>query len=137
MLFLKAERDGKMIFPNNYFRAVELFQTKRSDLIGWKEFIQLIREVPYLSFPAFRLQKSLRVYTLGESVWDKVENRLLNRKETVEQKNSEIKVQNDELKQKVWGMQMAVEDYDFDVARPSLREFSKREKKKASSVVSV
>lgn len=33
MLFLKAEQDGIKIFPNNYLKSVELFETERSDKI--------------------------------------------------------------------------------------------------------
>lgn len=94
MFFLKRQFNGKMIFPNNYLKSIELFETDRSDKIDWRntylvEFIRLAREVPYIVFPAFRLQESLRFYTLGTSAWKKISQRLVSRKKN-QAKQAEI-----------------------------------------------
>jgi hypothetical protein len=79
MFFMRASFEGAPIFPNNYLKSVENFITIRSDRIDWDEFVRLTKEVPYLIYPAFRLQKSLRHYTLGRGRWKKIRHRLLNK----------------------------------------------------------
>jgi Ca2+-binding EF-hand superfamily protein len=105
MRFLRTEHDGKLIFPNNYMRAVELFETQRADKIDWIEFLRLVREVPYLSFPAFRLQQALRLYTLGEFTWRKINKRLINRKSMQELREKEQEAHRQSVQEKIWKLQ--------------------------------
>lgn len=110
MLFLRAERDGKMIFPDNYIKAIELFETKRSDEINWseiysEEFVRLVKEVPYLSFPAFRLQETLRLYTLGNRTWDAVERRLRRRLQEAQTQKEEKEKREATLQEQIWKFQ--------------------------------
>lgn len=91
LLFLKADWEGKQIFPPNYMKAVELYETKDDYLIDFgalysDEFVRLVQQVPYLSFPAFRLQKSLRNYTLGVRKWKTIGKRLVKRTEHEKQR---------------------------------------------------
>lgn len=114
MLFLRAERDGKMIFPDNYIKAIELFETNRSDAIDWskvhtEEFVRLVKEVPYLSFPAFRLQETLRLYTLGSRTWGAVERRLRKRQGEAKEKDAAAKKRMDLLQEQVWKFQSKLE----------------------------
>jgi Ca2+-binding EF-hand superfamily protein len=114
MLFLRAERDGKMIFPDNYIKAIELFETNRSDTIDWsksylEEFVRLVKEVPYLSFPAFRLQETLRLYTLGARTWSAIERRLRKRQREAKAKDEEAKKRKDLLQEQVWKFQSKLE----------------------------
>ena len=112
MFFLKREYNGKLIFPNNYLRSIELFETERSDLIDWSkayavEFVRLAREVPYIVFPAFRLQETLRHYTLGEGTWKKINERLIKKKRNAEK---EAELAAEELQQEQerhWTSQIA------------------------------
>lgn len=115
IFFLKRTINGKMIFPSSYLKSVELYETERSDLIDWskvyvEEFVKLSREVPYLVFPAFRLQNTLRMYTLGVFTWKRIYRNLL------ERKRNEAKRQNEEFEherqeqEKVWALQ--VEEWD-------------------------
>ena len=105
MQFLRTEQDGKLIFPNNYLRAVELFETQRADKIDWIEFLRLVREVPYLSFPAFRLQQALRMYTLGEFTWKRIHKRLLKRKDMQEIRAKEAEIHRQTIQEKIWKLQ--------------------------------
>jgi len=116
MLFLRAERDGKMIFPNNYMKAVELFETQRSDSISWLEFVRLVREVPYLGYPAFRLQTQLRIYTLGTITWSNIARRLIKRKKDEIKKAEEDAIQNQMMQEKIWDMQIKAWDYNDKLA---------------------
>ena len=111
IFFLKRTINGKMIFPSSYLKSVELYETERSDLIDWskiylEEFVKLSREVPYLVFPAFRLQNTLRMYTLGVFTWKRIYRDLL------ERKRNEAKRQNEEFEherqeqEKVWALQV-------------------------------
>lgn len=121
MFFLKRQHEGKMIFPNNYLKSIELFKTDRSDKIDWSifyivEFVRLAREVPYIVFPAFRLQNSLRLYSLGPLEWKKVNKRLLKKKKH-DAKEAEIKALEVQKEQeKIWSQQIA----EWDARDPNL-----------------
>ena len=65
------ERDKKPIFPNNLLRAIELFECDRGDRISRKDFLRLVKDVPYLIFPAFRLQEEMRSILIGPRFWHK------------------------------------------------------------------
>jgi hypothetical protein len=121
MFFLKRQHEGKMIFPNNYLKSIELFKTDRSDKIDWSifyivEFVRLAREVPYIVFPAFRLQNSLRLYSLGPLEWKRVNKRLLKKKKH-DAKEAEIKALEVQKEQeKIWSQQIA----EWDARDPDL-----------------
>lgn len=105
MYFLQRKFDGKFIFPNNYLKSIELFETERSDKIDWSrlyvvEFVRLAREVPYIVFPAFRLQESLRFYTLGEAKWKKISKRMMNRKKNSEKEDEANEDEKEKKKKK-------------------------------------
>lgn len=118
LLFLKADRDGERIFPPNYMKAVENFETRDTYLIDFgqlyaDEFIRLVKEVPYLSFPAFRLQKSLRAFTLGERKWKKIAKRLEKRMKREAQIKETQFERTKTIKQKQW----EILDFSKDSAR--------------------
>ena len=73
---LMIERNKQMIYPVNNLRAVELFKCERGDRIDRKMFLKLIVQVPYLVFPAFRLQEEFREVIVGFRFWRKIAKRV-------------------------------------------------------------
>lgn len=115
IFFLKREIDGKMIFPSSYLKSVEVFETERSDQIDWsdlyiEEFVKMTKEIPYLVFPAFRLQNTLRLYTLGPFAWKRIYARLLDRKKNEAKKEEEEIEEQKKQQEKIWAMQ--IEEWD-------------------------
>jgi hypothetical protein len=111
IFFLKRTINGKMVFPSSYLKSVELYETERSDLIDWSnlqtgEFVKMSREVPYLVFPAFRLQNTLRMYTLGRLTWKRVYQDLLDRKRNEAKRQEEEQEHEREQQEKVWALQI-------------------------------
>lgn len=115
IFFLKREVDGKMIFPSSYLKSVELFETERSDNIDWstqytEEFVKMAKEIPYLVFPAFRLQNTLRLYTLGPFAWKRIYARLLDRKKNEARMEEEQIEEQKKQQEKIWALQ--IEEWD-------------------------
>lgn len=69
---LMIERNGSMIYPINNLRAIELFKCERGDRIDRKMFLRLVVQVPYLIFPAFRLQEEFRDAIVGFGFWRRI-----------------------------------------------------------------
>ena len=66
----------------------------------------LAREVPYIVFPAFRLQEALRYYTLGTHAWKNVYKRCLSKKRKEE---ADAENQAEEMKkeqERIWELQI-------------------------------
>jgi hypothetical protein len=70
------ERDGMVVFPFNNMRAVELVELDRGDKINKHEFVDIIAQVPYIVFPAFRLQASMKEVFAGNRFWKKCKVKL-------------------------------------------------------------
>ncbi len=73
--FLEFERESNKIFPPNIARAVELYQLHNTDKGGQidaDEFRSLAHAIPFLVFPAYRLQESLRRELVGEDFWTEI-----------------------------------------------------------------
>ena len=64
-----------------------------------------MKEVPYLSFPAFRLQETLRLYTLGIGTWASIEKRLRRRQHEVEVREEERTKREVKLQEQIWKFQ--------------------------------
>ena len=69
---LMLERGKQMVYPNNNLRAVELFKCDRGDRINKKLFLKLVTDVPYLIFPAFRLQEDIIRVICGARFWTRI-----------------------------------------------------------------
>lgn len=111
IFFFKREVEGKMIFPSSYLKSVELFETERSDKIDWsnfhvEEFVKMSKEIPYLVFPAFRLQNTLRLYTLGPFAWKRIYARLLDKKKNEAKREEEEVEALRKQQEKVWALQV-------------------------------
>lgn len=76
-------------------RAVELFKCDRGDRIDRKLFLKLVTDVPYLIFPAFRLQEEMLDRVVGTRFWKrikrKVEKREIERRRLEEIKKKEMR----------------------------------------------
>mmetsp|Transcript_6972 Transcript_6972/g.12747 ORF Transcript_6972/g.12747 Transcript_6972/m.12747 type:complete len:119 (-) Transcript_6972:3741-4097(-) len=94
-------------------KAVEMFETKDTYLIDFGEFVRLVKEVPYLSFPAFRLQKSLRAYTLGERKWKQIGKRLESRKKREAMLEEQQVLKQETIMKKQW----EILDFSMDSVR--------------------
>ena len=115
IFFFKRELEGKMIFPSSYLKSVELYETERSDQIDWsnshlEEFVKMSKEIPYLVFPAFRLQNTLRLYTLGPFAWKRIYARLLDKKKNEAKRQEEEAEALKKQQEKVWALQ--IEEWD-------------------------
>lgn len=64
--------NGSPVFPGNFLRALEEFDTNDDGLIDFEEFTSLNNRYPIVLFPAFRLQQALQVHTLGEKEWTNI-----------------------------------------------------------------
>ena len=70
------------------------------------EFVRLAREIPFVVFPAFRLQETLRHYTLGESSWRKVNKRLLHKKKNAKEDAEKAELESRKEKERYWSSQI-------------------------------
>lgn len=68
--FFSQKNDGKRIFPLNYLKLIELLEIERSDYIPKHEFVKVANNVPFLVYPAVRLQQDMRNLIIGETFWD-------------------------------------------------------------------
>lgn len=64
--------NGSPVFPGNFKKALEEFDTNDDGLIDFDEFKSLNQRYAIVLFPAFRLQQALQRHTLGESEWVKI-----------------------------------------------------------------
>jgi Ca2+-binding EF-hand superfamily protein len=67
-LFSQKNR-GKRIFPLNYLKLIEVIDLDRSDSISKHEINKVISHVPFLMYPAIRLQHDMRKRIIGEAFW--------------------------------------------------------------------
>lgn len=70
------EREDLVVFPYNNMRTVELIDVDRGDKIHKSDFVTLVVKFPYLVFPAFRLQSSMKECFGGFSFWRKCKVKL-------------------------------------------------------------
>jgi Ca2+-binding EF-hand superfamily protein len=68
--FLFQFNEGYRVFPPNITRSVEIVKLTRGDQISIQQFAEMAQQVPYLIFPAIRLQKMMRIYFGGERLWN-------------------------------------------------------------------
>lgn len=61
--------DARRIFPINYLKLIETLEIERSDYIPKHEFIKVVFNVPFLVYPAVRLQEDMRKLIIGEKFW--------------------------------------------------------------------
>lgn len=73
------------LYPTNTNLAIDLFRFARGDKIDIEEFTECVKQVPYFSYPAFRLQEQMREYFGGFALWA----------------NSKAKIEEEEKEQKV------------------------------------
>lgn len=73
---LMIERNNNMVYPVNNLRAIELFKCERGDRIDRKMFLKLVTFVPYLIFPAFRLQEEIKEAIVGFRFWRRIRKRV-------------------------------------------------------------
>lgn len=63
------QRGGRRIFPLNYLKLIEVVELDRSDAISRHEIGKVIQHVPFLLYPAVRLQQDMRERIIGEKFW--------------------------------------------------------------------
>ena len=68
--------DRTNVFPVNNMRAVELVSIERGDKITKPDFISVVQQLPYIAFPAFRLQDEMRESWGGYRFWRKAKVKL-------------------------------------------------------------
>ena len=67
--FFSQKNMERRIFPLNYMKLIEVLEIERSDYIPMHEFSKLVNNVPYLVYPAIRLQEDMRNTIIGERFW--------------------------------------------------------------------
>lgn len=73
---LMAQRVGQRVQPSNITRAIELVYMERGDMMDVTKFSELVGKVPYIIFPAVRLQQTMREKFGGYSLWGQVQRGL-------------------------------------------------------------
>lgn len=63
---------GQRVNPPNVTRAIELVYNTRGDNMNVTQFAELVDRVPFIIFPAVRLQQTMREKFGGKSLWRKV-----------------------------------------------------------------
>jgi hypothetical protein len=66
----------RKIFPVNYLKQIELMTIERADSISMPEFITIAQNLPFLVYPAVRLQDELREKIQGNTFWDTISKKL-------------------------------------------------------------
>jgi hypothetical protein len=56
LLFFSREYNGRKIYSINYLKLIENFDTRRPDQINIVDFNERIAELPFLTYPAQRIQ---------------------------------------------------------------------------------
>lgn len=77
MEFLAKERFGKPLFPVNHIIAVDFLELERSDSISPEQFSKIVVQLPFLIYPAYRLQQNLREAMGGNHFWETIYNKIL------------------------------------------------------------
>ena len=67
--FSQKSSNNRRIFPINYLKLIETLEIERSDYIPRHEFIKVVNNVPFLVYPAVRLQEDMRRLIIGEKFW--------------------------------------------------------------------
>lgn len=67
--FFSQKHKGHRIFPLNYLKQIEVIELDRSDYISKHEITKVVASVPFLMYPAVRLQQDMRNIVLGEKFW--------------------------------------------------------------------
>lgn len=70
--YLLQMRSGQRVFPSNVTRCIEIVHMLRGDYMDIKIFAQLTQKVPFIMYPAVRLQTTLRIKFGGERMWRKL-----------------------------------------------------------------
>lgn len=99
MTFLVQKRNNKKIFYFNYMKAVELLDIERPDKISIEQFRKIQTQIPFVCYPAFRLQKSLRNKIFGPKYWDVLYERILNKENDENKFKQQQKIQ-EEIRRK-------------------------------------
>lgn len=68
--FLSLVKFGRKLYPYNYIRVVENLETSRGDQINFDQFKKMHTvSIPFVCFPAFRLQEQFREKIIGKKFW--------------------------------------------------------------------
>jgi len=74
--FFSQKHQGRRVFPINYLKLIEVLEIERSDYITKMDFIKVVNNVPFLVYPAVRLQEDMRHTILGETFWNSLVKKL-------------------------------------------------------------
>ncbi|KAL4434591.1 hypothetical protein ABPG74_007375 [Tetrahymena malaccensis] len=89
--FLVKERYGEEVFPFNQVKAIELLDVDRADRIKFEQFKRIEQQIPFLCYPAFRLQQIFKEQIKGNTFWKKIFQAILQQEQEREkQKQQEI-----------------------------------------------
>jgi len=65
----KTVNNAAPTFPANFKTALQDFDVNEDGLIDYTEFLEIERRYPLVLFPAFRLQDTMQVQSMGEHMW--------------------------------------------------------------------
>ena len=65
----KTVNNASPTFPANFKTALQDFDVNEDGLIDYTEFLEIERRYPLVLFPAFRLQDTMQVQSMGEDMW--------------------------------------------------------------------
>ena len=71
LVFFSQKQNCMRIFPTNYLKLIEVMEIERSDFIPRHEFMKVIKNIPFLIYPAVRLQEDLKALILGDRFWNR------------------------------------------------------------------
>lgn len=75
ILSLKRE-ENQIYFDNNYSSLNNFRYLKRSDKINLEDFVLLCQKLPFIYYPAIKLQNLLKEHFIGKTFWEKLSKQI-------------------------------------------------------------
>jgi Ca2+-binding EF-hand superfamily protein len=74
-----SKRNDNEIFFSNFAESIRNYpHLDRSDRITFEHFLEMCKDLPFLYYPALKLQNLLKTYYIGENFWNKLYNHISN-----------------------------------------------------------
>ena len=115
-LFQTKKNNEEIFFINHQKRLGEYYMKSiiRSDRLGIEDFVKLCNDLPFIYYPAVKLQKKLRKYYISKSFWNNLEQKI--KKKYIDNITNKV-----DLK-----LQVNIDDIRNKVIEERIKQFKKR-----------